>query len=124
MLASRSGKARRRLGLLVAAACILLSLVSMVVSLGAPGIGWMIAAAILIIATFMTPLIGRLKLGICFVITVIHLFTFGPMSLLGLTFTLDPGFIFLFALTPLLVALASLLRPLSQRRKTKTRSGR
>ncbi|HEX8612204.1 MAG TPA: hypothetical protein VF800_13025 [Telluria sp.] len=120
MLTSGSGKARRWPGLLVSAACIFLSIVSMVVSLGAPGIGWVSAATILVIATFMTPLIGRLKLGICLVITVVHLFTFGPLSPLGHTSTLDPVFIFLFAITPLLVALASILWPLWQRRKRRS----
>ena len=117
MPTSGSGKARRWLGLVFAAACIFLSIVSMVISLGAPGIGWAIAATILVIATFMTSLIGRLTLGICLAITVIHLFTFGPLSPMGHTSTLAPAFIFLFAIAPLLIASASILRPLWQRRK-------
>lgn len=117
MPTSGTEKARRWLGLLVATACIFLSIVSMIVSLGAPGIGWAIAATILVIATFMASLIGRLTLGICLAITVIHLFTLGPLSPLGLTFTLAPAFIFLFVIVPLLITSASMLRPLWQRRK-------
>jgi hypothetical protein len=87
------------------------ALFSMLISMGAPGLGWVIAAFNLLLAGLFIPLIGRRCLGLCLVITIAHLFTFGPMSGAQSSFKTSPLFSAGFVLLPLAVAGCLLLMP-------------
>jgi len=94
---------------------VLISLSSIVLSLGAPGLGWALSGATLIAASMCSPLIGRGWLGVCSVLTVALLLTFGPLGYYdSSTFELD-WVVAAFTFGPLAVALVALLVPLRKR---------
>ncbi len=79
--------------------------------MGAPGLGWVVAAVNLLLAGLLIPLIGRRCLGLCLVITLAHLFTFGPMSGAESSFKTAPLFSLGFVLLPIVIAACLLLMP-------------
>lgn len=98
----------RRFVYLIRGIFISLATFSVLVSLGAPGLGWVVAAVNLFLVSLLTPLIGRRWVGLCLGISIVHLFTFGPMSdpksLLDAPLLFSLGFV----LAPVLIALVSL----------------
>ena len=95
--------------------CSLASFVSLLLSLAMPGIGWLVAASALIVTSLLVPLIGKKYVVTTFVIDSIHLFTFGPLSLLGQSGPLQlPAFYFIvFIIIPGVVGLISMSIPSS-----------
>jgi hypothetical protein len=59
---------------------VLLSVVSVVLSLGAPGLGWGLATVTMVAASLCFRLVGQRWLYICLAVTAIHLLTFGPLG--------------------------------------------
>ncbi len=101
----------RWLTLLAGGVCYFFAVFSILVSLGAPGLGWVIAALNLLLAGLFIPLIGRRCLGLCLVITIAHLFTIGPMSGVEPSFKTSPLFSAGFVLLPIVIAACLLLLP-------------
>lgn len=73
-----SSKKRNRLLLGAGVLTTIMSLFSFVVSIAAPGIGWVAAVVALLGASALTPYVGRRFAVIALLISVVHLFTFGP----------------------------------------------
>lgn len=74
-----TGGGHHRLIWLFGAGFVLLSVVSVVLSLGAPGLGWSLATVTMVMASLCSRLVGPCWLSICLAVTTIHLFTFGPL---------------------------------------------
>lgn len=83
MNAHERGKPRSRLALLTGGILIFLSIVAIVLSLGAPGLGWALASIILVMASLCLPWIGQRFVVLCMAVTVIHFVTFGPLTYSG-----------------------------------------
>lgn len=69
-----------RLARVLGGVLLLLSLLAIVASLGAPGLGWFSAAAILIVASLLVRTIGKIPVGIIFIVSMLHLVSFGPLA--------------------------------------------
>lgn len=80
------GTGHRRLRTLAGAGFVLLSLVAVVLSLGAPGLGWGLATLTMIAISLCARLVGRGWLYVCLALTLVHLLTFGPLGVAGSSF--------------------------------------
>ena len=69
-------KLRRRA---VRVASLVLSLLAIVVSMGASGIGWMLASVVLVAAALLLPLVGSAWFGVCLAIMLFHMVYVGPL---------------------------------------------
>jgi hypothetical protein len=56
---------------------------SLFLSLGMPGVAWMMAVSALLVNSLLVPWAGRGGLLVTLVVSSVHLFTFGPLSLIG-----------------------------------------
>lgn len=74
------GAGHQRLIRLSGAGFVLLSVVSVLLSLGAPGLGWGLAMVTMIVVSLCSRLVGKRCLYICLAATTIHSLTFGPMG--------------------------------------------
>lgn len=83
MTAHEGGKPRSRLARITASVLLLLSIGAIVLSLGAPGLGWAFASVILMIASLCTPWLGTRVVYPSLAVTAIHLVTFGPLTSSG-----------------------------------------
>lgn len=84
-------------------------------SLGLPGIGWVVAALTLVLTSFLVPWIGRKYVTVTLGISVIHVLTFGPLSLLGQSRPVLPTFfLIVFVIAPIVIALISLFFPIER----------
>ena len=101
----------RWLRFLAGGMCYFLAIFSILVSMGAPGLGWVVAVVNLLLAGLFIPRIGRRCLGLCLPITIVHLFTFGPMSGAESSFKTSPLFSVGFVLLPIVIAGCLLLMP-------------
>jgi hypothetical protein len=63
--------------------CLVLSVFTILLSIGMPGVGWMVAAGVLIVCSAITPWIGKRYIAGSLVVSILHLFSFGPLPLLG-----------------------------------------
>ena len=98
------------------AALVLLSFTAIVVSLGAPGIGWTLSGATLIVASSCSPLIGRGWLVICSILTVVLMLTFGPLVYYDSSI-FDPNWVMAaFTFGPLAIGLVALLAAFGRQR--------
>lgn len=77
MTTSTSRRALDLGGLLCAIAAIL----SIGISLGIPGLGWLAGGLVLMIAGLLAPLVRKRYSAFVFAVTVVHLFTVGPLSM-------------------------------------------
>lgn len=59
---------------------VLLSVVSVVLSLGAPGLGWGFATLTMVAVSLCSRLVGPRWLSVCLAVTSIHLLTLGPLG--------------------------------------------
>lgn len=80
------GTGHRRLPRLAGAGFALLSVVAVVLSLGAPGLGWGLATMTMIAASLCARLVGQRWLYVCLALTLVHLLTFGPLGVAGSSF--------------------------------------
>lgn len=88
MAASKlDGSRRRKLAMLVKSFLIFLSVSSIVISLGMPGVGWVVSALTLTIASLAAALIGKRPVAIVLGISLVHLVSFGPLA----GFEVQPG---------------------------------
>lgn len=88
---------------------VLLSLCSIVLSLGAPGIGWALSGITLIVASMCSSLIGRNWLAACLALAFTLLLTFGPLGTYDSS-SFDPDWVMvIFTFGPLTIGLAALL---------------
>jgi hypothetical protein len=74
------GAGHYRLIWLSGAGFVLLSVLSVVLSLGAPGLGWGLATVTMVVVSLCSRLVGRRWLYICLAVTTIHLLTLGPLG--------------------------------------------
>jgi hypothetical protein len=74
------GARRRSLTWLAGAGFVLMSVVSVVLSLGAPGLGWALATVTMVAVSLCSHLIGQRWLWICLGVTLVHLLTLGPLG--------------------------------------------
>lgn len=58
-------------------------MVALLLSLGMPGVGWIIAVAVLILCSASTPWLNRRYLACSLAVSLLHLFSFGPLTILG-----------------------------------------
>lgn len=108
---------RRRLAVSI---LILLSLGSIVLSLGAPGLGWVLSGVTLIDASMCSALIGRRWLLVCMGLTVALLLTFGPLGHYKSS-ALDSNWVMAaFTFGPLAIGLAAFLVPLFKQKRERT----
>lgn len=110
-------KSRQWLGRTVGAALVLLSIFSMLLSVSMPEVGWVMAAINIELASILTPPIGRRFLGAALGITVVHLFTFGPLADVQALPGLPLWFSVFFILVPIGFAVATMLAPIYRARK-------
>lgn len=88
---------------------VLLSLCSIVLSLGAPGVGWALSGISLLLASMCSSTIGRSWLIVCFVLTFALLLTFGPLGIYDSS-PFDPDLVMVaFTFGPLTIGLVTLL---------------
>lgn len=80
MTAVERGKPRSRLALVTGIILAFLSIAAIVLSLGAPGLGWAFASMILLAASVCARWIGLRLVSLCMTVTVIHFVTVGPLS--------------------------------------------
>ena len=66
--------------MLSGAGFVLLSVVSVVLSLGAPGLGWGLATVTVIALSLCARLVGRRWLCVCLALALVHLLTLGPLG--------------------------------------------
>lgn len=57
-----------------------ISAAAIVLSLGAPGLGWALASIILVLASFCIAWLGRRIVAVCLAVAIVHFFTFGPFT--------------------------------------------
>lgn len=105
----------RRFFLLIGAFCTVASGLALLLSLPMPGVGWLLAALALTAVSLMTPLIGRGYVLVSLIVSTVHLFTFGPLSILVTEFQLAqvPTFyLLIFVVMPFGIALLSIFLPI------------
>lgn len=100
---------KRWLRLIASVFLIILSGLSIIISLGMPGVGWVISALVVIVASLMAPLIGISTVAIALAISLVHLVTFGPMAGFRLQPGVDTGFGLIAIVVPFLVGFIVLL---------------
>jgi hypothetical protein len=74
---------KRRSFTWIGVSCLALSTFAILLSIGMPGVGWMVAVGGLIVCSAITPWIGKRYLAGSLVVSILHLFSFGPLALLG-----------------------------------------
>lgn len=91
-----------------------LSFFSFMLSLALPGVGWLLAVITLTTISLLTHLIGRGYVIVTLIVSTIHLFTFGPLSLLGQSGVesaqLPIFYLIIFVIVPAVLALFSIFR--------------
>jgi hypothetical protein len=94
----------------------LLSPGAIVLSLGAPGLGWALSGVTLIVASMCSPLIGRHWLVACLAFAIVHLLTFGPLGIYDSS-SFDPDLVkVVFTFGPMTIGLIALLLPFWRQR--------
>ncbi len=88
------------------------SICAVILSFGAPGLGWALSGITLIAASMCTSLIGRSWLVACTVLTLALLFSFGPLGYFQWSAIRFDAAMALFTFTPLAIAMVALMRPL------------
>lgn len=76
---SNAGVRRRRLLRLSGAGFLLLSVLSILLSLGAPGLGWGLATVTMIAISLCSRVVGRRWLWGCLIVTLVHFASLGPL---------------------------------------------
>jgi hypothetical protein len=104
----RSGSRGRRLKWITGVFLVFLSVFSILVSLAMPGVGWTISAVTLIVASLSSPLIGKQYIGAALVISMVHVFTLGPLAGFRLQPGMEMGFTAVAVVLPFLVGLSFL----------------
>ena len=79
-----------------------LSLIAIVVSLGMPGVGWVTAAFLLVLGSAFARYVGGPYLVCAWNVSLVHLFTFGPMPGFRWAPDLPKWFALIFVLAPIL----------------------
>lgn len=113
------GKIRRFL-IGVSVFCTVASGFALSLSLPMPGVGWILAAFALTAVSLLTPWVGRSYVFVSLVVSIVHLFTFGPLSLLvsdGSLMQLPMFYLLIFIVVPFGIALVSILLPVCRRRR-------
>jgi hypothetical protein len=95
--------------------CSIVSFISFLLSLALPGVGWFVATFTLIATSLLVPFIGKRYVIVTFIVNSIHLFTLGPLSLLGQSGPLQLPIFYLviFIIVPTVIALISIFAPAS-----------
>ncbi|MGH8808159.1 MAG: hypothetical protein ACREX0_09810 [Noviherbaspirillum sp.] len=111
-----NSKRIRRVLVCIGVFSIFLSCFSFLLSLGMPGVGWVMAALALILASLLTPFIGRRYVSVALIVSSVHLFTIGPLSFLhqpvGAQGSMPPlSTIIVVVVVPFAIALFSLFLP-------------
>ncbi|MDF3036165.1 MAG: hypothetical protein K0S28_1439 [Paucimonas sp.] len=100
--------------------CVVLSVTAILLSLGMPGVGWIMAVAVLILCSVGTPRLNKRYLAGSLAVSVLHLFSFGPLTILGGATSMRSWppvwFVVLFVALPLGLAVIMLLPGRRQRR--------
>lgn len=94
------------------------SALAVVISVGAPGIGWMLAVVTLYVGGLAARRIARGQLLAVFVIALLHLFLFGPFAgFRWISGNPGAGLVIFFVALPLVTAALALCLPMIWRRK-------
>jgi hypothetical protein len=105
-----TGSRWRKPATLAKAFLIFLSVFSIVISLGMPGVGWIVSVLTLIIASLVAALIGKRPVAVVLGISLVHLVSFGPLA----GFDVQPGVGYSFAaitvVLPFLLGFSVVLR--------------
>jgi hypothetical protein len=113
-----AGAGHRRLTWLSGAGLVLLSVASIVLSLGAPGLGWGLATVTMVVASLCSRLVGLRWLCICLGVTLVHSVTLGPLAGgAGSSFGADWFIGAVFAAMPFLAGAGALVVTYVQSRK-------
>jgi hypothetical protein len=86
-----------------------LSMLSFLLGAGMPGVGWVVAGATLIAISALTPFIGRGYVIVAMGVSIMHLYTFGPLA--GGPAPASASFIATFVAIPLVCAVVSVFVP-------------
>jgi hypothetical protein len=102
-----------------------ISLISLLVSLAMPGVGWLIAASSLMAISLLTPFIGANYVIASLIVSAIHLFSLGPFSgmrtSVGLPAGMTTEFVIVTVVIPAAAAFISIFlswRPLKSRKES------
>jgi hypothetical protein len=91
----------------------MLSVFAFLLSLGMPGVGWALAAIVLIVTSLLTRFIGKAYIGAALSVTLIHLFTLGPLAQVLSSSRGQPlpptGPLIIAVVLPIAIAIASLV---------------
>jgi hypothetical protein len=110
VISAAAGRRRRLIRLVAGAGFALMSVVSVVLSLGAPGLGWVLATVTMVAVSLCSHLVGQRWLWICLGVTLVHLITLGPLGgSAGSSFGGDWVFGTVFTAMPLVVGVVALV---------------
>lgn len=98
------GNSNRRSMFLIGLSIAILSGFSILVSVGAPGAGWLLSVFALLIASALAPFLGARWITISIAISLTHLFTFGPLANFQIQPGVSPAFALLTIVMPLIIA--------------------
>lgn len=95
--------------MLARAGFLIMSFLAILLSLGAPGLGWMLATLAMIGVSLCWRRVGRRWVWICLGVTLIHLLTLGPLGGGGASsFGDSPAFGIVFTAAPFVAGAAAL----------------
>jgi hypothetical protein len=102
--------------------CSCLSFLALLLSVALPGVGWVLAALTVITNSLLVPFIGRRYVIIALIVSGIHLFSFGPLSLIsaGGQGQAPMTFLLAFVIVPAVIAVLSILFPKLNAKKHKS----
>lgn len=102
--------------------CCFLSLLALLLSVALPGVGWVLAALTVITTSLLAPFIGRTFVIVTLILSGIHLFTFGPLSLIGTNgpVQVPTKFLLIFVIIPAAIAILSILISMWKTKKQKS----
>lgn len=87
---------------------LLLSVLSVVLSLGAPGLGWGLATITMVAISLCSRLVAQPWFYLCLAVTFIHLLTYGPLGGAGSSFGNDWFIGAVFAALPFIAGVGAL----------------
>jgi hypothetical protein len=92
--------------------CCIFSFFAFLLSIGMPGVGWIAAVAVLMVCSALTPWTGKRYLVGSLAVSILHLFSFGPLPVLGGAAAIrswpPPWFLVFFIALPLILAVTTL----------------
>lgn len=104
-IAEQDAKTRCRWCVAAGRVVALLSMMSILLSVGMPGVGWLMAALMLFVASASAPLCGSRPLALTIVLSIVHLVSFGPFAGLRQQDGVEGSFVLIFIVVPFAIAI-------------------